>query len=178
GSIRRAIQAKRRHFHNAKASLLNYLQGAPPASEDMLIDEGAAAVVADLGACLRDMEMHGHYFGLFSLTLVLFDTDPCRLNDGVAECIKVFAAQDALLNEERYNLLNAWLAAVPGNAARNLRRMYLMNTNYADLSFLFTVDSGEPQNAHLNGEYLAVLETADRTPYYLQLHYRDVPPSV
>jgi hypothetical protein len=30
-----------------------------------------------------------------------------------AECVKVFAAHDAQLTEERYNQLNAWLAVCP-----------------------------------------------------------------
>src|SRR6202041_1096700 len=76
--------------------------------------------------------------------------------------------------EEKYNLLNAFLAAVPGNHAFNLRSLYLLNTNYADFSFLFTLHCGEPRNAHLRQEYLAVLETNHHTPYFLNLHYRDV----
>ena len=34
----------------------------------------------------------------------------------MAECIKVFAGHDGALYEESYNLLNAWLAVVPGSA--------------------------------------------------------------
>jgi hypothetical protein len=37
---------------------------------------------------------------------------------------------------------------VPGNYALNLRQLYLLNTNYADLSFLFTILPGEKTNAH------------------------------
>src|SRR5262249_37640528 len=76
--------------------------------------------------------------------------------------------------EEKYNLLNAFLAAVPGNYALNLRYIYLLNSNYADYSFLFTLHCGEPWNAHLRQEYLAVLETNHHSPYFLNLHYRDV----
>ena len=43
---------------------------------------------------------------------------------------------------ETYNLLNAWAAVVPGNRAYNLRRLALLETHAADLSFLFTVDQG------------------------------------
>jgi type IV secretion system protein VirB4 len=85
----------------------------------------------------------------------------------------VFSVHDAQLYEERYNLLNAFLAAVPGNYAFNLRYLYLLNTNYADLSFLFTLHSGETRNHQLRNEYLAVLETNHGTPYFLNLHYRD-----
>src|SRR6202011_2069826 len=71
-------------------------------------------------------------------------------------------------------LLNAFLAAVPGNHVFNLRYLYLLNTNYADFSFLFTLHGGEPRNTHLRQEYLAVLETTHNTPYFLNLHYQDV----
>ena len=79
-----------------------------------------------------------------------------------------------MLIEERYNLLNAFLAAVPGNHAYNLRYLWLLNTNYADLSFLFTQHTGEVENQHLAQEYLAVLETCHATPYFLNLHYQDI----
>jgi type IV secretion system protein VirB4 len=50
----------------------------------------------------------------------------------------------------------------------------LLNTNYADLSFLFTILPGEKRNDHLGSEYLAVLEADHATPYFLNLHNRDV----
>ena len=50
-----------------------------------------------------------------------------------------------------------------------------MNTNYADLSFFFTILAGEKYNAHLEAEYLAVLETDNSTPYFLNLHNGEVP---
>src|SRR5438105_2117532 len=65
-------------------------------------------------------------------------------------------------------------AEIPGVIAGNLRSLYLLNSNYADYSFLFTLDCGEPQNGHLEKEYLAVLETNHHTPYFLNLHHRDV----
>jgi type IV secretion system protein VirB4 len=80
---------------------------------------------------------------------------------------------DGLLFEERYNLLNAFFATVPGNRHFNLRYLWLLNANYADYSFLFTLHTGERQNKHLKAEYLAVLETNHRTPYFLNLHYQD-----
>jgi type IV secretory pathway VirB4 component len=58
---------------------------------------------------------------------------------------------------------------VPGNYGLNLRQLYLRNTNYADLSFLFTILPGEKTNAHLGTEYLAALETDNSTPYFMIL---------
>jgi N-terminal domain of anti-restriction factor ArdC len=52
--------------------------------------------------------------------------------------------------------------------------LHLLNPNYADLSFLFTIHPVEKTNAHLGADYLAVLETNNSTPYFLNLHTRDV----
>src|SRR5207253_6539518 len=114
------------------------------------------------------------YFGQFSLTVVIYDLDPAKVHRACAEFYKVFSVHDAQLYEEKYNLLNAFLATVPGNYASNLRSLYLLNSNYADYSFLFTLHCGERVNPHLRQEYLAVLETNHHSPYFLNLHYRDV----
>jgi type IV secretion system protein VirB4 len=81
---------------------------------------------------------------------------------------------DGSLFTETYNQLNAYFATVPGNYALNLRKLYLLNSNYADLSFLFAILPGETRNAHLGAEYLAVLETDNSTPYFLNLHNGEV----
>jgi type IV secretion system protein TrbE len=173
-AARKEINSKRRHFHNSKASLTNYIGDHPLNPQEMLIDDGAAGLVADLGGCLREIEVAGNYFGKFSLAIVLYDRDHAKLRRAVAECFKVLSTHDAVLIEERYNLLNAFLSIIPGNRAFNLRRIWLLNTNYADLSFLFSLHAGEAYNAHLGQEYLAVLETNSSTPYFLNLHYQDV----
>jgi type IV secretion system protein VirB4 len=173
--MRRSIQSKRRHFHNAKSSFLNYVtsnQEIRP--EEMLIDDAAVAQVRDLGACLEEMDIQGHRFGEFSLTVILYNMDRDALKRSASECVKAFSSVDAHLVEERYNLLNAWMAALPGNHPFNLRRFWLLDTNYADLSFLFKPAQGERRNEHLSAEYLATLETNAGTPYFLNLHCQDV----
>ena len=75
---------------------------------------------------------------------MLHGADAQALEQHAAEAMKVMAAHDGAFFEETYNLLNAWLAIVPGNSAHNLRRLALLETNYADLSFLFTLDQREP----------------------------------
>ena len=97
-----------------------------------------------------------------------------ELDQLVGEFAGVFTNADGNLFAETYNQLNAYFATVPGNYALNLRKLYLLNTNYADLSFLFTILPGEKTNAHLGTEYLAVLETDNSTPYFLNLHNGEV----
>ena len=171
--MRHDIQARRRHFFNARVSLVNYVT-PETRPEEMLVDESASGTVRQLGEALTDLEVHGHFFGECSLTLVLIDTDAQALARHTAEAVKVLATHDGTFVEESYNLLNAWLAIVPGNSAHNLRRLALLETNVADLSFVFTLDRGEAVSPHLGGQALAVLETEHQTPYHWNLHVQDV----
>ncbi len=173
-AIRRLIQSKRRHFHNSKTSLMNYVGSSDASPKDMLIDDSAAALVNELGASLEDIEVKGGFLGEFSLTVILHDTDLAKLKRSVAECFKVFAAIGAQVTEEQYNLLNAFLAVLPANHVFNLRRMWITNANYADFSFLFAPHPGEVRNAYLRTEYLTIFETNHRTPYFFNLHHGDI----
>jgi len=174
GKTRRSIQARRRHFHNTKRSFFSQVNLNDAPAQDTLLDDAKESQVRELGKGIEEIELHGNYFGQFSLTVVIYDRDLAAVERAAADFYKVFSVHDAQLYEERYNLLNAFLAAIPGNQAFNLRYLYLLNTNYADLSFLFTLHSGDTRNRQLRQEYLAVLETNHGTPYFLNLHYRDV----
>ena len=171
--MRRDIQTRRRHFFNKRVALVNYV--APETRPDeMLVDDSAGATVKQLGDALTELDVNGHFFGESSLTLAVFDRDAATVERAAAEAIKVMAAHDGTFIEETYNLLNAWLSVLPGNSAHNLRRLALLETNYADLSFLFTLDTGTKQCPHLRRDALAIFETRHHTPYHLALHVQDV----
>src|ERR1700674_870003 len=174
GKMRRVIQTKRRHFHNTKRSFVSQVNMNDAAPQDVLLDDSKESQVRELGEGIKEIELHGTYCVQFSLTVVIYDLDMGKVDRACADFYKVFSVHDAQLYEEKYNLLNAFLATVPGGSPFNLRSMYLLNTNYADFSFLFTLHCGEPENRHLKQEYLAVLETNHNTPYFLNLHHRDV----
>ena len=172
---RKEIHKRRRHHHNSKTSFLSNLQDQKHSGpRDELVDDSKEAAVAELGEALTALGMEGKSFGEFTLTVVIYDEDRVKVEHAVAEFEKLLTQHDGLLYEERYNLLNAFFATVPGNKQFNLRKQWALISNYADLSFLFTVDTGQRWNAHLEREHLAVLETAHATPYYLNLHSGDV----
>ncbi len=171
--MRRDLQTRRRHFFNKRVSLVNYV--TPEARpEEMLVDDSAGATVRQLGDALTEIEVNGHFFGSASLTVVLHGEDPRALQHHAAEAQKAMAVHDGSLFEETYNLLNAWLSLVPGNGRHNVRRLALLETNAADLSFLFTLDPGESTSRHLRREALAVFETPHHTTYAFNLHVEDV----
>jgi type IV secretion system protein VirB4 len=177
---RKEVNKRRRHFNMSKTGFVSPMN--PEATKtnprDVLVDESKQADIENLGDCLRALG-DGQSLGDFSLTIVLYgraSSDPSRteLDQLVAEFTGVFTNADGNLFAETYNQLNAYFATVPGNYALNLRQLYLLNTNYADLSFLFTILPGEKTNVHLGAEYLAVVETDNSTPYFLNLHNGEV----
>ncbi len=168
---RKEIASRRRHHHNSKTSFVSNLQDRQnTGNQDNLVDDSKAAAVAELGNALTAIGMEGKHFGEFTLTVAVYDEDRMKVEHAVAEFQKLFTQHDGLLYEERYNLLNAFFATVPGNRQFNLRKQWALNSNYADLSFLFTVDAAAQWNPHLEREYLAVLESTHGTPFYLNIH--------
>ncbi|MET0165163.1 MAG: TraC family protein [Vicinamibacterales bacterium] len=170
--MRREIQSRRRHFFNKRVSLINYVSPEAKA-EEMLVDESASATVKQLGDALTEMELNGHVFGRCSLTLVLHSEERRAVDQQAAQAMKVLSTHDGAFFDETYNLLNAWVGIVPGNGARNLRRMALLETHAADLSFLFGIDQGETASPLLPGP-LATFETPHQTPFAYHLHVQDV----
>jgi type IV secretion system protein TrbE len=172
---RKEVNKHRRHFNISKTGFVSQLGNDPAKTNprDVLVDESKQADIENLGECLRALG-DGQLLGEFSLTIVLYGRDLRALEQLTGEFAGVFTNADGSLFVETYNQLNAYFATVPGGYATNLRKLYLLNTNYADLSFLFTILPGEKTNSHLGSEYLAVLETDNATPYFLNLHNGEV----
>jgi type IV secretion system protein TrbE len=172
---RKEVNKRRRHFNMSKTAFVSQMGNDVTRTNprDVLVDESKQADIDNLGDCLRALG-DGQSLGDFSLSIVVYGDSKAKVDELVGEFVSVFTNADGNLFTESYNQLNAYFATVPGNYALNLRRLYLLNSNYADLSFLFTILPGETRNAHLGAEYLAVLETDNSTPYFLNLHNGEV----
>jgi len=172
---RKEVNKRRRHFNMSKTGFVSQMgnDATKTNPRDVLVDESKQADIENLGDCLRALG-DGQSLGELSLTIVLYGRSKAELEQLGAEFSGIFTNADGNLFSETYNQLNAYFATVPGNYPLNLRKLYLLNTNYADLSFLFTILPGEKTNAHLGTEYLAVLETDNSTPYFLNLHNGEV----
>ncbi|HEY1742470.1 MAG TPA: DUF87 domain-containing protein [Granulicella sp.] len=172
---RTEVNKRRRHFNMSKTGFVSQMGNDTTKANprDVLVDESKQADIENLGDCLRALG-DGQSLGDFSLTIVVYAPSKGETDRLIGEFTSVFTNADGNLFAETYNQLNAYFATVPGNYAQNLRKLYLLNTNYADLSFLFTILPGEKRNPHLGMEYLAVLETDNATPYFLNLHNGEV----
>lgn len=167
--MRRDVKSRRRHFFNQRTSLRSeaFSTEAVPESAK-LVDTSADVTVHQLGDAMAQIEVHGHVFGECSLTMVLYDLNARTVEHAAAETMKVLATHDGACVEETYNILNAWLGVLPGNHQYNLRRLAILDSNVADLSFLFTLDKGAATEAW------ATFETTTCTPYALSLRDGDV----
>ena len=168
---KKMVESRRRHSNAAKGGLS--MAKDKPSQRDDLIDEGQQADVEQMGLVLRHLS-DGESLGEMSLTVVLSSRSFVDLENEASKFATIIANADGVLFPETYNLINAYLATVPGNSVHNLRRLLILNSNYADVSFLFTILTGDKRNDHLNCEYLAVLETDNKTPYYLNLHNGEI----
>src|SRR5437763_3316265 len=160
------IESMRTHFHKTKSSL------SVSSGGDRLKDETKVEFVDDLNECLKEVQKRGNYFGKFSLTVVIYDRNRAKVEKAVSDFGKAFSHAGASLYSESYNQLSAFFATAPGNSHFNFRQLYITNNNYADWSFLFTLHEGHRWNTFLNREALAIVETVDGTPFYLNLHQR------
>ncbi len=173
--IRKEIDKRRRHYHADKVSGRSYMWNQNPQAHEILIDDSKSAVVNELNELLREIEVNEKRLGRFSFTMALYGSDRAKVNRAVANVNEIFGIHGARLYEEGYNLLNAWLAMVPGNYAMNLRPIYLLNPSYAHLSVsLFAPHTGNPRNEFLDEPRLAVVDTRQGVPFAFNLHYQDV----
>jgi len=146
---RKEVNKRRRHFNMSKTAFVSQMGNDVTKTNprDVLIDESKQADIENLGDCLRALG-DGQSLGDFSLSIILYCDSKTALDQLVGEFVSVFTNAGGNLFAESYNQLNAYFATVPGNYALNLRKLYLLNSNYADLSFLFTILPGETRNPH------------------------------
>jgi type IV secretion system protein TrbE len=169
---RRDLNVRRRHFWSKRISAAGLLLN--DAKDESLRDDSVTATVAQLGEALTDLEVHGRTYCECALTVLLHGSDAEAVAKAVAATLKVLREREGSFIQERYNALDAWLSMVPGNATLSHRRLALRDVNAADLSFLFTLDTGQRISPFLQQEYLTVFETENATPYFYNLHHTDV----
>jgi type IV secretion system protein TrbE len=169
---RRDLNVRRRHFWSKRISAAGLLLN--DAKDESLRDDSVTATVAQLGEALTDLEVHGRTYFECALTVLVHGNDVEAVTKAVAATLKVLREREGSFIQERYNALDAWLSMVPGNVKFSRRRIALRDVNVADLSFLFTLDTGQRISPFLQQEYLTVFETENATPYFYNLHHTDV----
>lgn len=169
--LRKAVSEKRRFLWNFKrlapGTVLAHAAGRVQEVDADLEDDSARTIIRDLKKALVQIESEGGYFGKFSLSLLLHGTDAGQLAQAASEAHRVLSTYEAEAVEETYGALASYFAMLPGNHRFNVRRLWLQNTHYADLSFAYAPFTGSLQVNELKHEYLAVFETRHGSPFFL-----------
>ncbi len=169
-----AIRSQRRHHHNLKVSILSHMTSEQPSERAILYDGSKEALVENLGDLLTEIDLKGSLVQEYSLAIKVIADSLEAAERASAEAMKVLGKYEGALNDERYNLLNAFLAALPGGYPFNLRKLLLTNRNVADMALWFLPSEGERRNSFLDAPALATFETLDNTLYSFNLHVGDV----
>lgn len=169
--LRKAVSEKRRFLWNFKrlspGTVLAQAAGRAQEIDADLEDDSARTIIRDLKKALVQIEAEGGYFGKFSFSILLHGTDAGQLQHAVSEAHRVLGTYEAEAVEETYGALAAYFAMLPGNHRLNVRRLWLQNTHYADLSFVYAPFGGSLKANEIDDEYLAVFETRQGVPFFL-----------
>jgi type IV secretion system protein VirB4 len=168
--LRKAVSEKRRFLWNFKrlapGTMLAQATGRALEVDADLEDDSARTIIRDLKKALVQIEAEGGYFGKFSLSLLLHGTDSEVLEHAASDAHRVLSTYEAEAIEESYGALAAYFAMLPGNHRLNVRRLWLQNTHYADLSTVYAPFGGSLTASELQDEYLAVFETLQGVPFF------------
>lgn len=169
--LRKAVSEKRRFLWNFKrlapGTVLAQATGRVQEIDADLEDDSARTIIRDLKKALVQIEAESGYFGKFSLSLLLHGPDAKQLDHAASEAHRVLSTYEAEAIEETYGALAAYFAMLPGNHRLNVRRLWLQNTHYADLSLLYAPFGGRLDVSELQDEYLAAFETRQGVPFFL-----------
>jgi len=143
-------------------------------------DSGSAVLLSDAQDAQAALTSGGMQFGYYNCTIFAH-------GNTLAECAKtrdqssrICSNSGFLVFSEGLNLMNAWLATLPGQWDRQPRRQLVATGNLADLSYLRSFNTGYSDNKYLTEQLqskqpsLLVVDTRYLAEYHLNLHQDDL----
>jgi type IV secretion system protein VirB4 len=128
----------------------------------------ASTNVDDLSEVIRSLDKKAQ--GEYSLRLLLAARSAEQLRDTVPVVHRIFVDARAQVMEETLGNLSAFYAMFPGNRRFNVFPLWLSEDHHARLSSVFSPHIGQPHSEDLDAEYLNILETRTRTPFFQDVY--------
>lgn len=128
----------------------------------------ANSSVDDLSEVIRSLDKKCQ--GEYSLRLLLAADSPEQLRDSIPAVHRTFVNARAQVIEETLGNLSAFYAMFPGNGKFNVFPLWLSEEHHARLSSVFAPHLGHPRSEDLDAEYLNILETRTRTPFFQDVY--------
>ncbi len=137
------------------------------------LETGAGAKAAnnsvdDLSDVIRSLDKKAQ--GKFSVRLLVAARSKEELRNISPVVHRVFVDARAQIVEETLGNLSAFYAMFPGNRQFAVFPLWLAEDHHARLSSVFAPHLGHVHSEDLNAEYLNVLETRTRTPFFQDVY--------
>ncbi|HEY1501280.1 MAG TPA: type VI secretion protein [Acidobacteriaceae bacterium] len=137
------------------------------------LETGAGARAAntsvnDLSEVIRSLDKKAQ--GEYSLRLLVAARSADELRNVIPAVHRIFVDARAQAMEETLGNLSAFYAMFPGNRKFNVFPLWLAEDHHARLSSVFAPHLGHPHSEDLDAEYLNILETRTRTPFFQDVY--------
>jgi type IV secretion system protein VirB4 len=169
-SARSEIDAQEKFISFFKVGVLTrVMSGRDTASLETRAGAKAANnSVDDLSEVIRSLDKKAQ--GEYSLRLLLAARSPEQLRDIIPAVHRIFVDARAQVMEETLGNLSAFYAMFPGNQKFNVFPLWMAEDHHARLSSVFAPHIGHPHSEDLDSEYLNILETRTRTPFFQDVY--------
>jgi len=169
-AARSEIDAQEKFISFFKVSVLTRVMiGRDTASLETRAGAKAAnSNVDDLSEVIRSLDKKAQ--GEFSLRLLLASGSPEQLRAVVPSVHRIFVEARSQVIEETLGNLSAFYAMFPGNHKFSVFPMWLAEDHHARLSSVFAPHVGHQRSEDLDSEYLNILETRTRTPFFQDVY--------
>jgi len=169
-STRSEIDAQEKFISFFKVGVLTRVMSG---RDTVSLEAGAGAKAAnrkvdDLSEVIRELDKKAQ--GEYSLRLLLAARSPEELRNTAPAVHRVFVDARAQVMEETLGNLSAFYAMFPGNSKFNVFPLWLSEEHHARLSSVFAPHLGHPHSDDLDAEYLNILETRTRTPFFQDVY--------
>lgn len=171
---------KIRRLHLMKAtSLFNHLRMAM--SSGTVIDHQDPAHLADADEAASALnEINQGQTGWLTSILVIYGENEQALEKSTEIATRQLVHSGVISYREGMHSLSSWAATLPGNIDESVRYAWTTGANAADLAPVVTLDCGAEINEHLTEQSgiergaLATFQTSHGSPYWFNLHHRDL----
>lgn len=169
---KKAMVSRRRHYFVTRKSFVGMATESVGQGKQQLEDTSKLVYVDDAASSMNELESRP--FGQFCAFFTAFGKDEEELEAGSSLIEKTMKNAGFQVIRETMHKIGAYYSSLPANAKLLLRDFMISLGNFADYAPVRTILPGVARNEHLNAPSLLVLDTEYKTPYYFNLHVKDV----
>lgn len=174
------IDGIRKHNVNTSKSMFTYLKETFTNTESDKIDESKLYKAQDAMDAMNNLTIHNRQFGYYNLSIIAYGETRKECEETMKAVTSNLRQKGFLVVRETLHLLSAWAATLPGQWSQLVRTFFLHTGNMADLSPLWSRQTGPIDNAYLTEQTgtpcsaLTTLSTEFATPFYFNFHNGDL----